>query len=355
MKTPPHHPLLNWPTRPCDPPESIAIPRLQEIEFVPAVQARIKDLSQAPITVNPSNVTNRLCHGDNLDIMHALIPELERQIDLIYIDPPFCTGVDFKVHSAAGESVPGAKLEPAFCDSWTGGLNGYLDMIYPRLKTMYALLKDTGSMYLHVDPTVSHYLKVLMDEVFGAASFQREIIWRIGWVSGFKSSARNWIRNHDVILYYVKTPGLFTFNKELLPHPEGYSRRKSSRNNAHKPILESSGRPIDDVWNASLSERELKGSASLDSIQIKSFSKEKTGYATQKNESLIERILRASSNPGDLVADFFCGSGTTPVVAERLGRQWIACDIGDAAIRLSIERLKPMESRQAFRVIRTTD
>ncbi len=314
----------------------------------PAPPPERKDLTKAPDPHAQMPVSGagsgrdgirRLYRGDNRDVMRLLMPEFAGKIDLIYIDPPFCTGSDFEVHATGQDAAPGTKVGQAFRDSWPGGLNGYLDMMLPRLQMMHVLLSETGSMYLHVDPTVSHYLKIILDEVFGAASFQREIIWRIGWISGFKSVARNWIRNHDIILYYVKTPGRFTFNRERLPHPEGYTRRKTARQTGV-----SSGRPIDDVWNASPSERDLKGPESLDSIQIKSFSKEKTGYATQKNESLLARIIRASSNPGDLVADFFCGSGTTAVVAERLERQWIACDIGEAAIRLSMERLRSILS-----------
>src|SRR5690606_12655232 len=152
------------------------------------------------------------------------------------------------------------------------------------------------SLYVHVDPTVGHAVKLLLDEVFGPGCFQREIVWRIGWVSGFKTKARNWIRNHDLLFFYVKDPRRFTFNKRILPHPPGYVRRDGSPPRGR-------GVPLCDVWNAGEGELSLRGRESLDSIQIKSFSTEKTGYATQKNESLLRRIVEASSNPGDLVAD----------------------------------------------------
>jgi hypothetical protein len=187
-------------------------------------------------------------------------------------------------------------------------------------------------------------VKVVLDEVFGGESFQREIIWRIGWISGYKSAAKNWIRNHDDILFYVKSPGNFTFNKEYIPYPEGYERRGGGE-------FTGKGYPIEDVWNASPLEHQLTGDESLDSIQIKSFSGEKTGYATQKNESLLRRIIRASTNEGDLVADFFCGSGTTQAVAEKLDRRWIAADLGRFSIHTSRKRLLGIEGCKPFEVL----
>lgn len=197
---------------------------------------------------------------------------------------------------------------------------------------MRDLMHPEAAIYVHVDEKVGHYVKLLLDEVFGRDRFQREIVWRIGWVSGYKSAAKNWIRNHDVIYYYTLNPRSFTFNKEYIPYPAGYVRR-----DGNPPTGE--GYPIEDVWNASPMEHQLEGADSLDSIQIKSFSTEKTGYATQKNESLLRRVIRASTNEGDLVADFFCGSGTTAAVAEKLGRKWIAADLGRFAVHTTKKRL----------------
>ena len=289
---------------------------------------------------------NKLIWGDNLLVMSSLLKRFAGKIDLIYIDPPFATGADFSIATPIGE--PGDEVsktrsmieEKAYRDTWGQGMRSYMDMMYGRLQVMRSLLKSTGSIYVHSDPTIGHYVKLIMDEVFGPASFQREIVWRIGWISGYKSAAKNWIRNHDTILYYVKTPSDFTFNKEYVSYPPNYERRGGGKGR---------GYPIEDVWNANPSEHALVGQESLDSIQIKSFSNEKTGYATQKNESVLGRILAASSNPHDLVADFFCGSGTTLAVAEKLGRRWIGCDLGRWGIHvtrkrmLAIERCKPFE------------
>jgi site-specific DNA-methyltransferase (adenine-specific)/adenine-specific DNA-methyltransferase len=217
-------------------------------------------------------------------------------------------------------------------------------MLAPRVELMRDLLAPRGSFYLHVDPTVGHAVKLLCDEVFSAECFQREIVWRIGWLSGYKTAARNWIRNHDLIFFYTRGPKEFTFNKQYVPYPPGYRRRDGS-------LPKGVGTPLEDVWNASPSENALKGEESLDSIQIKSFSREKTGYPTQKNESLLRRILSASSNPGDLVADFFCGSGTTLVAAEKLERRWIGCDSGALAIDIARQRLLNLPDPRPFEIL----
>ncbi|MEX1369085.1 MAG: site-specific DNA-methyltransferase, partial [Nannocystaceae bacterium] len=264
-------------------------------------------------------------------------------------DPPFATGGRFEVVTAVGPGRDGPRLrQPAYTDAWPGGVAGLLAMLDPRLRLLHELLAPHGSAYVHVDPTVGHAVKLLLDEVFGPGCFQREIVWRIGWVSGFKTRARNWIRNHDLIFFYVKDPARFTFNKHYMPHPPGYRRRDGS-------LPKGKGVPLDDVWNAGDAELALRGRDSLDSIQIKSFSTEKTGYATQKNESLLRRIVEASSNPGDLVLDAFCGSGTTLTVAEQMGRRWVGCDTGRAAIHIATRRLLAMSRPRGFEVLTVAD
>ncbi len=297
-----------------------------------------------------TGAANRLVHGDNLQAMASLLPELEGKVDLIYVDPPFATGVDYAFRAEIGgverDGAVDAPIETgaAFRDIWTGGIDGFLQMLAPRLELVHALLAPHGSFYLHVDPTAGHAVKLLCDEVFGPESFQREIVWRIGWLSGYKTAARNWIRNHDLIFFYTKDPAAFTFNKQFVPYPEGYRRRDGA-------LPTGRGMPIEDVWNANASEAALRSEESLDSIQIKSFSREKTGYATQKNESLLVRIVEASSNPGDLVADFFCGSGTTLAVAEKLGRRWVGCDAGALAIQTSRKRLLDVPGVRPFEIL----
>ncbi|KIG12274.1 Type III restriction-modification system methylation subunit [Enhygromyxa salina] len=278
---------------------------------------------------------NRLIRGDNLLALEALVRREPHSVDLVYIDPPFATGNRFALLRRIGDKREGTDAQlrlPAFDDAWDGGLAGFLRMLDPRLRLIHKLLSPTGSLYVHVDPTVGHAVKLLLDEVFGPGCFQREIVWRIGWISGFKTMARNWIRNHDLIFFYTKDPREFTFNKTWVPHPASYERRAGT-------AAKAPGVAIEDVWNAGAGELELSGRESLDSIQIKSFSREKTGWATQKNESLLRRIIAASSNPGDVVADLFAGSGTTGVVAAELGRAFVVCDHADAAVQIARNRL----------------
>ena len=193
-----------------------------------------------------------------------------------------------------------------------------------RLEIAKKLLTDDGSIYVHLDANEVHYCKVLMDEIFGRENFQREIIWRIGWISGYKTAVDNWVRNHDTILFYTKNK-LF-FNKEYIPYPEGYVRR-----DGNPP--KGKGQAIEDTWNCS--EIDI-----LDSIQIKSFSTEKTGFRTQKNEELLQRIIYAATDEGDIVLDFTGGSGTTLAVAHKMGRQYIGIEQMDYAKMYLVQRLK---------------
>ena len=293
---------------------------------------------------------NKLIWGDNLLVMSSLLERFAGKIDLIYIDPPFATGLDFSFKAELGDTdiqttkEPSIIEEKAYRDTWKEGIESYLDMVRSRLSIMRELLKDSGSIYVHLDANVGHYVKVMMDEIFGMRSFQREIIWRIGWISGYKSRAKNWIRNHDTILFYVKTPGYFKFNKEYIPYSDDYQRRGNDQTKGN-------GYPIEDVWNANSHEFALKGNQSLDSIQIKSFSQEKTGYQTQKNESVLARIIKASSNPDDLIADFFCGAGTTLAVSEKLNRRWIGCDLGRWSIHITRKRLLGIEECKPFEIL----
>jgi len=280
--------------------------------------------------------TNKLVWGDNKLILSSLkAGALRRQIEdagglkLIYIDPPFDVGADFSMDIEIGGETfhkePNLLEQIAYRDTWGRGADSFIAMIYERLILMRDLMADDASIYVHCDWRVSAFLRTTLDEIFGRLAFQREIIWRIGWISGYKSAANNWIRNHDTIYFYTRDPAKFVFNKQYIPYDEGYVRR-----DGHAPS--GKGYPVEDTWNCAEIDK-------LDSIQIKSFSTEKTGFDTQKNEALLERIIKASSNEGDLVADFFCGSGTTAAVAEKLGRKWIATDLGKFAIHTTRKRL----------------
>ncbi len=293
---------------------------------------------------------NKLIWGDNLVVLGSLATQFSGQFQLIYVDPPFAMGADFTMEIEIGDGTEKLEKgrspleEKAYRDTWGGGIGTYLAMMHQRMSLIRDMLCDNGSLYVHLDPTAGHYVKAILDDVFGPRSFQREIVWRIGWVSGYKSAAKNWIRNHDVILFYTKNPDNFTFNKEYIPYPKDYKRRDGK-------APEGAGYPIEDVWNANEMEFSLSGDESLDSIQIKSFSREKTGYPTQKNESLMRRIIRASSNEGDLVADFFAGSGSFLAAAEKLSRRWIGVDLGRFAVHTARKRMLEIDKCRPFEVL----
>ena len=284
---------------------------------------------------------DRLILGDAADVLPGVLGELAGRVALVYIDPPFDTGNSFDFRAAIPGAPRGAPRisVPAYSD--TQGLDAWLAWFHGAAVLLHDVLVDGGSLYVHLDANAAHYAKVVLDEVFGEGAFQREVIWRIGWVSGFKSRARGWIRNHDTLLFYAKGGRVRTFNKEYIPYPAGYVRRDGAPARA-------AGYPVDDVWNGSEVDR-------MDSIQIVSFSGEKVGYPTQKNEALLSRIVRASSNPGDIVLDACVGSGTTAVVAAKLGRRWIACDKAPIAVHTTRKRLLALPVVAPFLVQRVDE
>ncbi|MCE2399366.1 site-specific DNA-methyltransferase [Candidatus Poribacteria bacterium] len=264
---------------------------------------------------------NLIIKGNNLIALHTLKQQFRGQVKLIYIDPPFNTGNDsFGYNDSFNHST-------------------WLTFMKNRLEVAKELLKDDGSIYVHLDANEVHYCKVLMDEIFGRGNFQREIIWRIGWVSGFKTAVKNWVRNHDTILFYTNKK-LF-FNKEYIPYPENYVRRDGS-------TPDGVGQAIEDTWNCSELDK-------LDSIQIKSFGKEKTGFLTQKNEELLKRIIFSATNEGDIVLDFTAGSGTTNAVAHKMNRQYIGIEQLGKGVVYTIERLKKVIAGDQFGISKSVN
>jgi site-specific DNA-methyltransferase (adenine-specific)/adenine-specific DNA-methyltransferase len=264
--------------------------------------------------------TNKLIFGDNLQVLKALMDDPEvydkdtgrGKVRLIYIDPPFATRQEFR----------GSQDQKAYQDKIVGVQ--FLEFLRKRLIFLRELLTDDGSIYVHLDWKKVHYVKSLMDEIFGENNFIREIIWRIGWVSGFKSVADNWVRNHDTLLYYGKNKDRVIFNKIYTPYPADYERWGG------RP--KGKGLAIEDVWGVFPQE-------GVTSLQVVSFASQYTGFPTQKPEGLLGRIIEASSNTDDIVLDAFAGSGTTGAVAEKLGRRWIIIDCGKLAIYTMQKRL----------------
>lgn len=306
---------------------------------------------------------NKLYVADNLDIMRGMNSET---VDLIYLDPPFNSKRIYAapIGSPAEKKAAAKGKVASFDDIWTwnddvdirlesfldshadlfvyiqsvGKIHGlpmkaYLTFMAQRIIEMHRLLKSTGSLYLHCDPTANSYLRVLLDYVFGKNNFRNEIVWRIGWVSGYKTQKKGWVRNHDTILYYLKSKDAASlFNKEYIPYPEDYVRRDGKKPTGR-------GIPMEDTWNCNSSDI-------LDSIAIKSFSTEKTGYPTQKPLLLMERIIKASSSEGDMVMDPFCGCATTCVAAQNLHRNWIGIDVSEVAVDLVTDRLSREQDGQ---------
>ncbi|MCX8106741.1 MAG: DNA methyltransferase [Ignavibacterium album] len=288
---------------------------------------------------------NKLIWGDNKFVMSSLLEKFAGKIDLIYIDPPFATGADFRMNIEIGEK--GEEVykehsiieEKAYRDTWGQGIESFLKMMYERLSTMKDLLSDIGSIYIHLDWRMNSYVRLLLDELFGYDKFQREIVWDISVLSGFKSLANNWIRGHDTILFYSKDSTNIIFNKQTVEHREEYIRRFNKTDKDGRKYFDGrgerryldevleKGKPIGDVWNDIMSFQQIPTAV------------ERLPYPTQKPEQLLDRIISASSYEGSIVADFFCGSGTTCAVAEKLNRRWIGVDLGRYAIHTTRKRL----------------
>jgi len=286
---------------------------------------------------SPVAKPNRLILGDSLGVMTTLLAEFEGQIDLIYADPPFHSGKSYRARTGLAEDSrrPAAwQTTRGFTDTWSG-LPEYLSMLYPRLVLMHRLLATTGTLYLHLDWHAAAYGRVLLDEIFGSDRLLNEIIWVYHGPSPIRSGFK---RKHDTIYVYTKSKA-YTFNADSVRipyHPTTAKTFASSRKAGFgkRPDL-TRGKVPEDWWYFPVVAR---------------MHDERTGYPTQKPEALLERIVAASSQPGDLVADFFCGAGTSAVVADRLNRRWLACDISRLAIATTRRRLLLQPARRSFGV-----
>lgn len=300
--------------------------------------------------------------GDNLTILREKV--VTASVDLIYLDPPFCSQ---KVYDLVEGAHGGPKKRSfGFNDAWRwndesrasfdevkrtdaragrlldalrvllgeGELLAYLTAMALRLPELHRALAPTGSLYLHCDPTASHYLKVLLDTVFGPRCFRNEITWRY---RRWPARSKQYQKMHDVLLYYSKSDDgkhtfhtLYGYERLAESTQKTFGTKKQIANFAsghRKPGTldeETAGPPLSDVWEVSV---------------IAPIGKERTGYPTQKPEALLERVIRASSAEGDLVLDPFCGSGTTLAVAERLGRRWMGIDKNADAVRIASSRI----------------
>lgn len=337
------------------------------------------------------NLAGKLFYGDNLDVLRRDFPS--ESVDLIYLDPPFNSNATYNVlfRNESGEAPP-AQIE-AFADTWhwgedsqralaqllsadslspkagilldalvsalgTNQMSAYLAMMAIRLAELRRVLKPTGSIYLHCDPTASHYLKLLMDAIFGVNNFRNEVVW---FYRRWAATASRFQRMHDIILFYSKTADA-VFNVQYVPTSEtrapmtrGYNTNTyTSQGQRKRQIIVEDA----DVFDAAVEAgeidtteydrivyREHEGTPAFDVFEIPVLNpqaKERLSYPTQKPEALLERIITASSNVGDLVLDPFCGCGTAMAVAEKQGREWVGIDVTHLAIGLVEERLQAL-------------
>jgi adenine-specific DNA-methyltransferase len=351
---------------------------------------------------------NRLIWGDKKYVLPSLLPEFAGKVNLIYIDPPFDTGADFSFTATVPDhpdtpeddsfsftKEPSLIEHKAYRDTWGRGLDSYLQWFYETAVLLHELLHETGSLYVHLDWHVSFYCKVILDEIFGSERFVNEIVWKRQTAKGdVTQGAKHMGRIHEAIFLYTKSEN-YTWNPQYTPYDESYvenayrgqdpdGRRytlsditapggaKASKGNPCYEFLgvtrywrfskatmeklykegrivqtspgavprqkryldEMPGVPLQDLW--------------LDIRPVQGQSGENVGYSTQKPEALLERIIKASSNPGDLVLDCFVGSGTTAAVAEKLGRRWIACDLSRFAIHTTRKRLLAIPDVRPF-------
>jgi len=341
----------------------------------------------------PTEEPNRLIYGDNLLAISALLAgaddtaSLRGKIDLIYIDPPFDSKADYRTKI----TLPGATIDQkptvleqfAYSDTWSDGTASYVAMIVPRLALMRELLAETGSIYVHIDYRVAHYLKIILDEVFGRESFVNEIVWP-GAIGDSSAKNKKFIKSHDTIFFYRKDPNRVVWNEVFQAHAESNAKRLKSDDSGEYRLG-----PIDNpggggyIYDLGFGEKQPAGGYRMPRetalkwfeegllwikpgrvpqkkiylnpegvrsrdvwTDIQTLQKgETTGYGTQKPERLLERIIQASSNDGDLVADFFVGSGTTAAVAERLGRRWVATDLGKPAAMVTRKRLIDQDAK----------
>ena len=284
---------------------------------------------------------NKLIWGDNEVVVSSLLSTFAGKVDLIYIDPPFDVGADFSIGIEVGDDVivkaSSVIEEVAYRDTWGRGRDSYLSMIHSRLNLIHDAMAENSSLFVHVDWRMNSMIRILLDEIFGITGYKNEISW---CYSGPSSSKVHLPRKHDSILFYAKGEPLF--NQPRVAHKSGvhntgqvFGGDAADAGGEKKTEMEQRGKALEDWWD--------------DVFTGDRYRSEMLGYPTQKPEKLLLRIIQMASKPGDLVADFFCGSGTTLAAAEKLGRRWIGADLGRFAIHttrkrlLEIDRCKPFE------------
>lgn len=295
---------------------------------------------------NPQEWHNRLIYGDNLLVMQGLLlgdkdsglESMRGKIDLIYIDPPYDSKADYRTKitlpNSDIEQKPNVLEQFAYSDTWRDGTISYLRMIYPRIALMRELLSERGSIYVHLDWHIGHYVKILMDKIFGKENFVNEIVW--SYRSGGASQKGSLPRKHDTILFYAKNIDNFSVNG------------KTERQYLDKPFMDSKKDEQGRFYVDTILRDVFEGAPYIvngDKIEqynmrpVLNLSSERVGYSTQKPEGLLRALIEIASESESIVADFFAGSGTTLAVAEKLGRRWIGSDFGKPSCMIMRKRL----------------
>ncbi|MEN6351173.1 MAG: site-specific DNA-methyltransferase [Syntrophomonas sp.] len=273
---------------------------------------------------------DRLIYGDNLEAMKMLLQEgYEGKIDLIYIDPPYLSESHYSSHIDIKDKKAEYSFErKVFNDSWGNGMSSYLDHMYHRLVQMKKLLNENGSIFVHLDWHISHYIKIMLDELFSPAQLINEIVWCYGGGSGAK---RHFHRKHDVILWYAKGHN-YTFNPQYRPYTPGTRERGLTRVKGDRYRLKDEGAIMQDWWT------------DINKI-LSPTAYENLKYPTQKPLALLMRLLEAASKPGSLAADFYGGSGTLADACDKSGRKWVSCDNSPIALHTTAHRLIQRSAR----------
>lgn len=295
----------------------------------------------------PTEWRNRLIWGDKKYVLPSLLPEFAGRVNLIYIDPPFDTGADFSFTTTIPDSHERFIKEPsiieqkAYRDTWGRGLDSYLQWFYETIILLRELLAGDGSIYVHVDWHIGHYVKGLLDEVFGRDNLRNEIIWC--YTGPGSPGMRQFNRKHDTIFWYSKSPDTWIFNDKDIRVPHHEKTRANFKEGlvgsgfiADTYSLDEQGKIPEDWWQIAIA-----GRYPIDGGN-------RVGYPTEKPFPLLERIIKTSSKQEDIILDCFCGSGTTVAVAEQLGRRWITCDLGRFAIHTTRKRLLSIENVKPF-------
>ena len=314
---------LNWDNKESDPQKIYNFKENSTINFI-----RFDSFPQNSISRIRNEWYNSLYWGDNVPISLELLNHFEGKVKLIYIDPPFFSGANYHISISDDERNYDSI---AYSDYWEGDLDSYLQMLFHRIQIFFKLLSSEGLIFVHLDYHAYHYVKIILDEIFGKNRFVNDIVWY--YYNKYSAGKNSLPRAHDTILVYSKS-SKYTFNEIRIPREKPMKQLKRvMKDGILKNLKDEKGHVIyrivtdkkmDDVWKIPC---------------LQPASKEWSGFPTQKHHKLLERIIKIGSNEGDIIADFFCGSGTALLMADRLNRRWIGCDISPYSIYITRKRL----------------